>query len=129
MRKDIEDINDIKKLINEFYNRVKEDDIIGYLFNDIAKVDWEKHLPIMYSFWEQILFHSGNYRGNAMQAHQRLHALSPLKPEHFERWLHLFNTTTDELFSGAKDLIIKQRALSIATTMQLKVLHGGIGLG
>lgn len=128
MRKDLEGIEDIKLLVNSFYEKVKADTLIGYLFNDVAKVNWEKHLPVMYAFWEQIIFHSGDYKGNPMVAHQRLHALSPLKAEHFLRWKELFFETVDELFEGNNALMAKQRAESIALVMQLKVLHSGIGM-
>ena len=52
MKKDIENRTDIELLVRSFYDKVKIDDTIGYIFNDIAKVDWEKHLPVMYNFSE-----------------------------------------------------------------------------
>lgn len=51
MKKDIENRNDVQLLIDSFYEKVKADKVIGYIFNDIAKVDWGKHLPVMYDFW------------------------------------------------------------------------------
>ena len=45
MKPDIETSSDVQNLINTFYSKVRQDDVIGYIFNDIAKVDWEKHLP------------------------------------------------------------------------------------
>ena len=56
MKTDIRNRKDIEKLVNTFYDKVKTDDVIGYLFNDVAKVNWENHLPKMYNFWENILF-------------------------------------------------------------------------
>lgn len=126
--KDIETRDDIELLINTFYNKVRQDDTIGYLFNDVAKVNWEKHLPVMYAFWEQIIFHTGDYKGNPMIPHKNLHERSPLNPKHFEQWLRLFRGTIDELFQGHNADMTKQRAESIATVMQLKILHQGIGL-
>ena len=46
MKKDIENREDIVVLINRFYEKVKKDEVIGYIFNDVAKVNWEKHLPV-----------------------------------------------------------------------------------
>ncbi len=43
--------------------------------------------------------------------------------EHFQRWILLFNETVDELFKGEKAELIKQRALSISTVMQIKILQ------
>lgn len=126
MKKDIETIDEIKELVNSFYNKVVANDTIGYLFNDVAKVNWEKHLPVMYSFWEQIIFNTGDFKGNPMLAHQKLHEISPLNKEHFGEWLMLFHKTVDELFEGTNATIAKQRAESIATVMKIKVLCGGI---
>ncbi len=121
MKKHIENRDDIILLINSFYNKVKTDNTIGYLFNDIAKVNWEKHLPVMYDFWENVIFFTGTYTGNPMVAHSKLHAREPLTKEHFQKWLHLFTETVDELFDGDKAEFTKQRALSIATVMQIKI--------
>lgn len=127
MKKDIENNSDIQLLVNSFYEKVVRDTTIGFLFNDIAKVNWEKHLPVMYQFWQQVIFNDGDYKGNPMVAHQHLHQKSPLTREHFQRWQELFLETVNDLFEGPNAEIARQRAISIATVMQLKILHGGIG--
>lgn len=121
MKKDIENRDDVVKLVNAFYDKVKPDETIGYFFNKVVAVDWEKHLPVMYNFWENIIFHSGGYTGNPMRMHMDLHKKSPVKKEHFNRWIQLFNETVDELFEGEKAEQAKQRALSIATVMQINI--------
>ncbi|WP_205509123.1 group III truncated hemoglobin [Longitalea arenae] len=121
MKKDITDRTDIQLLVNSFYSKVQADETIGYLFNDIAQVNWEQHLPRMYDFWENILFQTGGFKGNPMQVHAELHQRSPLNKAHFDRWQELFLATVDELFVGEKAEIIKQRARSIATMMLIKV--------
>jgi hemoglobin len=110
-------------LVNRFYDKAKADAVIGFIFNDIVKVHWEHHLPIMYDFWENTLFYTGGYTGNPMQIHQRLNQVVPLTAEHFKEWLHLFTTTVDELFEGEKAELAKQRAMSISTIMQLKIIQ------
>lgn len=121
MKKDIANREDIRSLINYFYRKVIIDPLIGFIFTDVAKVNWQKHLPVMYDFWENSLFYTGCYTGNPLQLHQRLNRLSPLKPAHFERWLELFNETVDELFEGEKAELAKQRAYSISTVIRLKL--------
>lgn len=120
MKKDIEDKNDIKVLIDAFYEKVRSNAVIGYIFNDIANVDWAHHTPIIYDFWESVLFHTGPYARNPMLVHKDLHERHPLTAEHFAEWLRLFNETTDELFEGKNAELIKQRAASIAAVMQMK---------
>ncbi len=121
MKADISNKHDIEEMINRFYDRVVLDEKIGHYFTEVVKVNWEKHLPIMYSFWENIIFHSGIYEGNPMALHQNLSQKSPLKMEHFQRWTKLFNETVDDLFEGEKAEYVKQRAMSIATIMQIKL--------
>jgi len=121
MKPDIQTRYHVEQLINAFYDKVKQDDSIAYLFSDVAKVDWEKHLPRMYDFWEQIIFQTNTYAGNPMQTHLLLHHHSPLTKDHFKRWLALFFETVDDLYEGPIAEFTKQRAQSIAGTMQAKL--------
>jgi hemoglobin len=129
MKRDIENRQDIEMLINRFYELVKADAVIGYIFNDVMHVNWERHLPVMYDFWENTLFYTGGYHGNPMEIHTRLNRITPLLPEHFLRWNQLFNLSVNELFEGDKAELAKQRALSISTVMQIKILQApGTGI-
>ena len=120
-KRDIQDRSDIEKMVILFYEKVKQDDLIGYIFNELVKVDWDKHLPVMYDFWEGVIFFTGGYTGNPMITHRKLNHVVNLTPEHFKRWLKLFLATVDENFEGDKAELAKQRAQSIATVMQLKI--------
>lgn len=123
MKKNIENREDIKLLVNNFYHKVKADPVIGFIFTQMVKINWEQHLPVMYDFWENTLFYTGGYNGNPMAIHQRLNQQIPLKAEHFQQWINLFTSTVDELFTGEKAELAKQRAISIATVMQIKIIH------
>jgi len=122
MKKDIDNRKDIEILVKAFYSRVKDDKSIGPFFNEVVKVDWDKHLPVMYNFWENVLFHTGGYEGNPMNKHIAIHAIRPINPEHFAQWISLFNSTVEDLFSGPNAQQIKHRAQSIATLMQQKII-------
>lgn len=124
MKKDIESRSDIELLVKSFYEKVKIDPVIGSIFTDIARVNWEKHLPVMFDFWENTIFYTGSYSGNPMISHQNLNKLFPLNAAHFSRWNQLFASTIDELFEGDKAALAKQRAISISTVMQLKLFNG-----
>jgi hemoglobin len=123
MKNDIINRDDIAALVNAFYEKVKVNATIGHFFNEVVKVDWEKHLPKMYDFWEGIVFGGSGYSGNPMNVHKAIHALHHFSTTDFEEWLKLFKETVDEMYEGEKAELIKQRALSIATVMQLKVMH------
>lgn len=122
MKTDIKNNTDIKLLVDTFYDRIKLDARIGFLFTEVAMVNWEMHLPKMYSFWENILFHTGDYNGNPMLKHKELHEKYPLNEAHFMRWMMLFSETVDSLFTGPKATEIKQRAENISVTMMHKTL-------
>lgn len=119
MKTDILGRKELEALIDLFYEKVKGDPVIGIMF---AHVNWEKHLPVMYSFWENAIFYTGGYSGNPLKTHQTLHKKSPLTPAHFTQWQNLFIATVDELYAGEKAELAKQRALSISTVMQIKTL-------
>lgn len=100
----------IERMVNLFYDQVKKDPLIGPIFNDVAQVDWNEHLPKLYNFWEDLLLGSNNYHGRPFPPHVPLN----LKIEHFERWIQLFYKTIDENFMGMKAGEAKARALRIA---------------
>lgn len=112
---------EIKIVIDTFYEKVRADASIGFIFNDIAKVDWEHHMPIMYDFWESTVFGTGTYTRNAMTPHFVLQDKVKFTAAHFERWVFLFVTTVDELYAGENAEIMKMRATSIAGLMQNKL--------
>lgn len=119
--KDLENRNDIADVVNRFYEKVKTDDLISFFFTDVVPVDWEKHLPVMYDFWEQVVFGTGPYNGNPVKIHTDLSRKSPISHLHFNRWTELFISTVDDLFEGENAERMKQRAISIATVMQIKI--------
>jgi len=123
MKVDIQDRGDIENIVNVFYNKIKTDEKIGYFFTEIAKVNWDTHLPKMYDFWESIIFQTNSYVGNPLLKHFVLNKKSPMTIAHFEHWISLFVATVDELYQGEKAEIMKQRARNIATIMPSKILH------
>ncbi len=122
MKKDITTRSDIEILVRSFYEKVKADPVIGYFFNEVARVNWEAHLELMYEFWENSLLHTGNYGGNPMESHQRLHGSLPLNADLFGRWNNLFDSTVDELYAGENAEILKTRTKNIGAVIQNKIL-------
>ena len=121
LKKDITSREDLLLLVTKFYEKLMKDPSISYLFTDIAKIDLAHHLPVLVDFWDSVLFQSDTYRKNAMQPHLVLHQRSPLNDEHFTTWLRYFTETVDELFEGETAFIAKERAVSIATVMRIKI--------
>jgi hemoglobin len=120
MKKEIQSRADVDDLMKRFYARALNDDVIGCIFTDVAKLDLENHLPVIGDFWETLLFGTGNYQRhgrNPMQIHALLNLRAPLGSEHFNRWLKIFRETVDESFEGERAEFAKNRAEAIANRM------------
>lgn len=111
---DIETRSDCERLVRAFYGRALEDEVIGWLFTDIARLDLEAHVPRITAFWETVLLGAGTYSGGAFRPHVALHARARLRGGHFERWLHLWNETVDGMFSGPRAQLAKGHAARVA---------------
>lgn len=125
---DIGSRNDIEFLVRGFYDKVIKDPAIGFIFNDIIKVNWEVHLPIMYDFWETILLHEIKYSNNTMGVHFEINRKIKLEEKHFNRWIELFTLTVDDLYQGEIAELAKKRAQSIAAVMLFKMNQENEGL-
>jgi hemoglobin len=123
MKKDIESRMDIERLIVAFYEKVKIDKTIGFIFTEVVPMNWEHHIPVIVDFWESILLDNPVYKKNAMEVHYDLNKKVPLQKEHFDSWLHLFNATVDELFEGKIAVLAKTRARSIGQLMLFKMYN------
>ena len=121
MKADIRTEEDIKLLVDQFYIKVIADETLGYIFTDVAKVNWEKHLPIMYGFWSANLLGTTAYKGYLIDAHFKLNDKIALTEEHFEGWKLLFNQTVDEYFEGETATLAKNRAKAVADLMFYKI--------
>lgn len=119
--KQIETREDVVFLVNQFYDRVSKDKIIGHFFNDIAKVDWNVHLPKMYQFWETLLFGVVSYKGNPMAVHFPINEIVPLERHHFEHWLNLWTETVRTYFEGEIAEVAIYKASNISQLMALKM--------
>ncbi len=123
MKYDIRNREDIRLLMERFYDKLLADASISYLFTDVAKINLDEHFPVLVDFWDSILFQADTYHKNAMKPHVDLHQQSPLEAHHFKTWLSYFIATVNELFEGEKAELARQRATSIATIMQIKVIE------
>jgi len=125
-KRDIETRSDLVQLLETFYNKAVKDELIGRFFTEVVPLDLETHIPVIADFWESVILGAHTYRKNVMEVHQHIHSLSSIKKEHLDRWVLLFNQNIDEYFEGPKATLMKQRAASIATLMDIKLNHKGI---
>lgn len=119
MKKEIETIEDIKNLVNSFYGKVREDDLLADIFNNIIQDRWSEHLEKMYRFWQTVLLEEHTYFGSPFVPHAKL----PVEKQHFERWLKLFYDTIDEYFIGELAEKAKWQGERMAQMFNMKIDH------
>jgi hemoglobin len=104
----------ITTLVHEFYDGVRADPELGPVF-DAAIEDWEPHLARMVEFWSTTMLGTRSFQGNVYGKHM---ALSGVRPEHFQRWIALFQQTVDRLFEPAVAEEFRLVASRIAQSLQ-----------
>ncbi len=72
MTKEIITIDDIKVLVDSFYAKAKEDELLGPIFNGVIKDKWPEHLEKLYRFWQTILLEEQTYFGSPFVPHMKL---------------------------------------------------------
>ncbi|GGE95253.1 group III truncated hemoglobin [Flavobacterium limi] len=114
---DITNIEDIKLLVNTFYEKVQNDNLIGPIFNEKMIGRWPEHLEKMYRFWQTLLLEEHTYSGSPFPPHKHL----PVNQTHFDRWMEIFTETVDSLFVGKLAEEAKLRAANMAYMFNYKI--------
>ncbi|MBZ0206460.1 MAG: group III truncated hemoglobin [Flavobacteriales bacterium] len=114
---DIRTIEDVRLLVDTFYGRARLDELVGPIFNATIQDRWPEHLAKLYTFWQTILLGQHTYTGSPFMPHSML----PLGKAHFDRWLQLFHTTLNELFTGPTAEEAKQRSVMMAQMFQFRM--------
>jgi hemoglobin len=115
--KDIQGIESIRIMVDDFYVQVRKDEILEPVFSAVITGDWQPHLNQMYDFWNAALFGVPGFRGNPFAKHAPL----PIDGQHFSRWLELFGQTVDRHFEGPVAEDAKKRADLMAALFQHKL--------
>lgn len=118
--------NHIEQLVIHFYQRISEDELLGPIFNDVAQVDWEHHIPLLCQFWNSIMLKTSEYHGNAYMKHVLLGKQVAVQGEHFNRWLTLFQQEAEKYLPAQAAAKIVQRAELIGNSLKLGMLNDSI---
>lgn len=110
---DIETKADIEKMMRAFYSRLLELEDMQRVF---SMIDIEQHLPHIVHFWSFVLLDESGYKTNVFEKHLNL----PIQSPQFDTWLNVFTGTVDDLFTGEKADLAKQRATALAYTFKSK---------
>ena len=103
----------IRSLVHAFYERVRGDEVLGPVFESRLAGRWEPHLAKMCDFWSSVLLATGRFRGNPVQAHRTIPGISP---QHFDRWIELFDSTASEVLPApiAADVVGRSMRMRVA---------------
>jgi hemoglobin len=106
----------LEQLVDRFYAKVREDEVLGPVFN-AAVQDWPEHLEKLTAFWSSVMLTTGRFKGNPMIAH--LKHKSVIEPAMFDRGLQLWRETASEVLDGADAAAVAAKAGRIAESLQL----------
>lgn len=112
----------IATLVDRFYGRVREDALLGPVFNGAIGDRWPEHLATLTDFWTSVLLASGRYKGNPMMAHL---PILQMDQQHFARWIELWRETTAEILGPqisqalvAKASMMGERLVEVSTRVR-----------
>ena len=106
----------LRTLVGHFYSRVRADPELGPIFND-AVHDWPAHLDTLTNFWSSVMLTTGRYKGQPLPAHmQHRHRITPAL---FDRWLGLWQKTTNEYMTPDAAQALQAKAERIAESLKL----------
>lgn len=109
----------IERLVDTFYDRVRQHPDLGPVFEARLAGRWPEHMAKMKSFWASIAFKTGAYGGKPVQAHVGVEGMAE---ELFGQWLHLFAMTLRDIgatpeagnwFMASAERIAKSLILSL----------------
>ena len=116
IKQDIHSLDDIKLMVNTFYQRIKQDIVLGPIFEEKIQDRWPVHLEKMYRFWQTILLEEHTYNGSPFPPHAQM----AIDESHFVIWLKIFTTTVDDLFNGNVAEDAKKRGTLMAALFNSK---------
>src|SRR6185312_10876322 len=124
--RDLDDPEEIAEMVRRFYRDVAQDDLLGPMFNDVARVDWSVHLPKLAAFWCRALLSMPGYEGNPYRAHQLINDRRRFTREQFERWLDLFHETLDLGWEGPRVEQAKALARKVALVHSKQIVGDAV---
>lgn len=105
----------ISMLVNDFYADIRRDSVLQPVFDGAIGANWEVHLERMVDFWCSVMLSSAEFKGNVYGKHMGLQGIDP---EHFRRWLGLFEGHARRLFAPQTAEAFLAAARRIAASLQ-----------
>ena len=117
----------LRRVIDEFYRRVRADPELGPVFNAIIGDRWGPHTERIVSFWLMATRLRAGYRGrDFMPAHLRHDAI---RAEQLPQWLKLFRATCHDLCCPENAATLIRIAEQMAENMAISLARRDSGRG
>ncbi|MCV2438679.1 group III truncated hemoglobin [Paucibacter sp. DJ2R-2] len=108
----------LRRLVDAFYVDVRRDELLGPVFEASIPADaWEVHLERMTDFWSTVMLGTRSFRGNVFKKHVALADIADVRPEHFLRWITLWNHHSSALFPAEVAQELQETAKGIGRNL------------
>lgn len=115
---DLDSPEHIAEFVELFYQKLLADEQLAPIFNEVANIDINKHLPLICAYWEKLLLGNKVYQRHTMNIHRNIHRQRVLTAGDYQRWLYYFKQTISENFKGKLADKAVKTATSIAFNME-----------
>jgi hemoglobin len=103
-------------LVTHFYAQVRQDALLGPLFN-VAIADWQEHQRKLAAFWSSVILTTGRYKGQPLPAHLRHQA--QITPDMFARWLAHWEESAAQCLPPQHAAAVVAKAQRIASSLRM----------
>ena len=110
----------LTRLVDYFYAQVREDPLLGSVFNR-AISDWPEHLRKLADFWSSVMLTTGRYKGQPLPAHLRHQ--TEITPDMFVRWLALWEESAALCLPPEAAVAVVAKAHRIANSLQMALFE------
>ena len=90
------DADRIALLVHGFYADVRNDPLLGPVFEKALHGRWDAHLQRLVDFWSTVALGTRSFKGDVFGKHM---ALEGITPAHFAAWVGLWQQHTNRLFA------------------------------
>ena len=90
------DLQTITQLVHSFYGDVRQDPLLGPVFDKALQGKWNHHLQRLVDFWSTVALGTRSFKGDVLGKHM---ALEGVTPAHFAAWVGLWQLHTNRLLA------------------------------
>lgn len=86
------DLQAITTLVHGFYRDVRQDPLLGPVFEKALHGHWDEHLQRLVDFWSTVALGTRSFKGDVLGKHM---ALGSITPAHFAAWVRMWQRHTE----------------------------------